>query len=264
MRTFYIAYAKIPQVVGQLGVLLDKFFFKIPWGYNIILIEKAGSLDQRIWYAQQTIENGWSRNVLQVWIKSNLYERQGKAIHNFENTLPKVQSDLAEQTLKDPYCFDFLTLASNAREKDIEQGLVDRIQKFLLELGQGFAFVGRQDPLEIEGDPYYLDLLFYHLKLRCYVVIELKAREFQPEHVGKLNFYLSAVDDLLRHPDDKPTIGLLLCKNKKKVKVEYALRNLNKPIGVASFETQLVEALPKEYRSSLPTIEQIEEELSKG
>ncbi len=199
--------------------------------------------------------------MLETWIKSDLYSRQGKAVTNFQLTLPKPQSDLADQVLKDPYCLDFITLADNYREKELEDGLIVHMQKFLLELGKGFAFVGRQYPLTVSDKEYYVDLLFYHLKLRCYMVVELKAKAFKPGDAGQMNFYLSAVDDLLRHPEDKPTIGLLLCKTKDKVLAEYALRDLNKPISVVSYETTLVESLPKDLKSSLPTIEEIEAEL---
>jgi predicted nuclease of restriction endonuclease-like (RecB) superfamily len=194
-------------------------------------------------------------------IDSRLLKRQGKAITNFSATLPPTESDAATQIFKDPYLFDFLGTADPRREREIEQSLIDHIQKFLLELGAGFAFVGRQVPLEVEEQNFHLDLLFYHLKLRCFVVIELKAVAFDPAFAGQLNFYLSAVDDLLRHPDDKPTIGLLLCREKKRLIVEYALRDLNKPIGVADWETQLVRKLPKELKGSLPSIEELEQEL---
>lgn len=258
MRAFYLAYEKVSQAVRQID---DLPFFRIPWGHNVILVTRIKDDQQRLWYAEKTIENGWSRSVLDIWIDSDLYNRQGKAINNFQETLPRPQSDLANQTLKDPYCFDFLTLAGDALEKDIEDGLVGHVQKFLLELGQGFALVGRQVPLEVDGDTHYVDLLFYHYKLRCFVVIELKATEFKPEHAGQINFYLSAVDDMMRHPDDKPTIGILLCKTKKSLKVEYALRGIKKPIGVESFETKIVASLPKEYRGTLQTIQELEDEL---
>jgi predicted nuclease of restriction endonuclease-like (RecB) superfamily len=183
-------------------------------------------------YIQQVIENGWSRSILEHWIESDLYCRQGKAVTNFKQILPAIQSDLAEQVLKDPYNFSFLALDKEYREQELEQGLVDHIQKFLLELGDGFAFVGRQYCIEVEGEDYFIDLLFYHLKLRCYVVIELKAKGFDPRDAGQMNFYLSAVDDLLKHPSDHPSIGILLCKTKNKVKVEYALRRCKSPISV--------------------------------
>lgn len=234
---------------------------QIPWGHNIVLLDKVSTIEERLWYAQQTVENGWSRSVLGMWIESDLYSRQGKAITNFKDTIPSLQSDLAEQTLKDPYNFQFLSLEKKFREKELEQGLVDHIQKFLLELGEGFAFVGRQFKIEVSGKEHFLDLLFFHLKLRCYIVVELKASDFDPRDAGQLNFYLSAVDDLLRHEDDKPTIGLLLCKGKDRCTVEYALRDVRKPIGVADYQVKLVESLPKDLIGSLPTVEEIEAEL---
>lgn len=260
MRAFYLAYEKVQQAVGQLDELP---IFHIPWGHNVVLITKLKTIEQRIWYAQKAIEHGWSRNILEMQIASKLHNRSGKAITNFSKTLPSPHSDMAQQSLKDPYVFDFLTLRNDYVEHEVEQGLIDNIQKLLLELGKGFSFVGRQYHLEIGGDDFYIDLLFYHMKLRCFVVVELKSTAFKPEYAGQLNFYLSAVDDLLRHPDDKPTIGLLLCKTKNNVVAEYALRNFNSPIGVAEYETKLVEKLPKEFKSSLPTIEEIESELEK-
>jgi predicted nuclease of restriction endonuclease-like (RecB) superfamily len=235
----------------------------IPWGQNVILLQKLKDPLLRLWYAHKAIEHGWSRAVLTQHIETQLHKREGKAVTNFQRTLPPPQSDLAEQTLKDPYNFDFLTLRSNAHERDLEQGLLDHIQKFLLELGVGFAFVGRQYHLEISGQDYYLDLLFYHLHLRCYVVIDLKMKAFEPEFAGKMNFYLSAVDDQLRHTDDKASIGLLLCKERDHLTVEYALRDLKKPIGVAQWQTKLVESLPKNLKGSLPTVEEIEAELGR-
>ena len=215
--------------------------------------------DEREWYLRQTIEHGWSRNVLVQQIESQLYQRQGKALTNFAQTLPVPQSELAQQLLKDPYTFDFLTLGKAALERDLERGLLAHLREFLLELGIGFAFVGSQQHLEIGGQDFYLDLLFYHLRLRCFVVIELKVSEFQPEFVGKMNFYLSAVDDLLKHPSDEPSIGIILCKTKNNVIVEYALRDTNKPMGVSTY--QLTESLPKQLKGSLPTIEELEAEL---
>lgn len=231
---------------------------QIPWGHNMLLLDKISDTKTREWYIKKTIENGWSRTVLDHWIDSGLHERHGKAITNFESTLPLPQSDLAHETLKDPYSFDFLTLRERFNEKELENGLIDHIQRFLLELGAGFAYVGRQINLHIGNQDFFIDLLFYHLKLRCYVVVELKAVAFQPEHAGKMNFYLSAVDDLMKHKDDNPTIGLLLCKTKDKVIVEYALRDIKKPLGVAEYETKIVESLPNNLRGSLPTIEEIE------
>src|SRR5262249_54401428 len=198
------------------------------------------------------------------WIESGLYERQGKAQTNFERTLPRAQSDLARETLKDPYKFEFLTLADETIEKELEEGLLAHIRKFLIELGAGFAFVGQQVQLDVGGDDFYIDLLFYHLKLRCYVVIEVKTTAFKPEYAGKMNFYLSAVDDLLRHPDDKPSIGIILCKTKNRVVAEYALRDLAKPVGVSSYITKLVESLPPALRESLPSPKELEAELKKN
>jgi predicted nuclease of restriction endonuclease-like (RecB) superfamily len=235
---------------------------QIPWRQNIALLEKLTDLGTRTWYATQTIEQGWSRDILVLQIHGRAHERQGKATTNFKTTLPPGDSDMAAQVFKDPYLFDFLGTADPRREHEVELALVEHIQRFLLELGAGFAFVGRQVPLEVGDQDFFIDLLFYHLKLRCYVVVELKAVPFEPAAVGQLNLYLSAVDDLLRHSDDKPTIGLLLCRSKDKVVVEYALRDLRKPIGVAEWETRLVETLPAELRSSLPTVEEIEAELA--
>ncbi len=253
MRQFAEAY---PESIRETAVS------QIPWGHNIMLLQRVDTFQKRMWYAQQTIENGWSRDVLAAWIESNLYGRQGKAINNFKKTLPGLQSDLAEQTLKDPYNFSFLAFDKKYREEELEQGLIDHIQKFLMELGQGFAFIGRQYNLEVSGREYLIDLLFYHLKLRCYIVVELKATDFDPRDAGQMSFYLSAVDDLLRHPEDRPAIGMILCKTKDKIVVEYALRDNYKPIGVASYETRIMESLPDNLKGSLPTIEEIEAEFS--
>lgn len=237
---------------------------EIPWGHNVWLLEKLKDPATRLWYAAKTVEHGWSRNILSHQIENSLHKRQGRAITNFEQTLPPPQSDLAQQAIKDPYVFDFLTLGADAREKELEQGLLEHIQKFMLEMGVGFAFVGRQVHLGVGGEDYFLDLLFYHLKLRCYVVIDLKIGGFKPEYAGKMNFYLSAVDDRMRHPDDKPTIGLLLCKEKEKITVEYALRDMKKPIGVAQWRTRLIESLPKRLQGRLPSVKEIEKELGYG
>jgi len=260
MIAFYKAYPNCPTAVGQIE---DNPILLIPWGNISIILEKVQDNKQRLWYAKKTIENGWSRSTLLLWIESDLYKRQGKAINNFKAILPEPDSDLAEQTLKDPYNFDFLTMDNEAREREIEKGLMSHIQKFLLELGQGFSFVGQQYHLEVGEKDFYIDLLFYHLKLRCFIVVELKNTEFIPEYAGKLNFYLSAVDDLLRVESDKPTIGLLLCKTKDNYMAEYALRDIKKPIGISSYTTKLVETLPKEFKGKLPTIKEIEIELSK-
>jgi predicted nuclease of restriction endonuclease-like (RecB) superfamily len=232
---------------------------QLPWFHNCIILDKIKDRAERLWYIQAAIEHGWSRNVLAIQIEAGLYGRQGKAITNFTKALPTPQSDLAQQLLKDPYNFDFLTLSKDADEREVEIGLVAHIQKFLLELGTGFAFVGRQYPLEIAGDDYRLDLLFYHLRLRCFVVIDLKSGPFKPEYAGKMNFYLAAVDDMLKHPSDNPTIGLILCKSKKELVVEYALRNTATPMGIAEFRH--LEKLPAELKGSLPSIEEIEAEL---
>lgn len=242
--------------------IVQRVIAQLPWRQNIALLERVTSPEDRLWYAQQAIQHGWSQPILCLQIESGLHERQGKAITNFPATLPPADSDLASQVFKDPYLFDFLGTADPRREREVEQALTDHIQRFLLELGAGFAFMGRQVHLEIEDRDFYIDLLFYHVKLRCYVVVELKAVPFEPEFVGKLNLYLSAVDDLMRHPDDKPTIGLLLCRSKKELVVEYALRDLKKPVGVASWETRIVKSLPKEFKGVLPSVEEIEKEFA--
>jgi len=234
----------------------------MPWRQNIALLERVASGETRLWYAQKAVEHGWSRDILALQIEQRAHERHGRALTNFEATLPPGDSDMAAQIFKDPYVFDFLGTADPRREREVEQALVDHIQRFLLELGVGFAFVGRQVHLEVGDQDFYIDLLFYHLKLRCFVVLELKSVMFDPAFVGQLNLYLSAVDDLMRHADDKPTIGLVLCRSKNKIVVEYALRHLRRPIGVAEWETTLVESLPEDLRGSLPTVEEIEAELA--
>ncbi|MEK7388066.1 MAG: PDDEXK nuclease domain-containing protein [Elusimicrobiota bacterium] len=244
--------------------IVQRVVARLPWRQNIALIERLSDVKTRLWYARESLRNGWSQPTLSLQIESRAHERHGKALSNFKELLPPAQSDMAGQIFKDPYLFDFLGTADPHREREVEQTLVDHIQRFLLELGTGFAFVGRQVHLEIGDDDFYVDLLFYHLKLRCYVVIELKAVPFKPEFLGKLNMYLSAVDDLLRHPEDKPTIGLLLVKEKKKLVVEYALRGVQKPIGVAHWETKIVESLPADLKGVLPTVEELEKELENG
>ncbi len=239
------------QLVAQLN--------KIPWGHNILIFTKSKNIAIAQFYIQQTILNAWGRETLALQIKSQLFERQGKAITNFKNTLPQPMSDLAQQTLKDPYNFDFVAMSATMKERDVEKQLVNQISKFLLELGKGFAFVGQQYHLEIAENDYYLDLLFYHIKLKCYVVVELKNTKFTPEYTGKMNFYLSAVDTLLKQEDDKPTIGILLCRDKNNIEAEFALRGINKPIGISEFS--FTEILPDELKSSLPTIEDLEKEL---
>lgn len=252
MRAFAEAYPDVSivqQVAGQ-----------IPWFHNCILLDKVKDPIEREWYISQTIQHGWSRNVLLHHIESRLYRRQGKAITNFDRTLPAPQSELARQVLKDPYVFDFLSISEKAKERDLEKALLEQIRSFLLELGIGFAFVGSQYHLEVGGEDFYIDLLFYHLRLRCFVVIELKIGEFQPEFAGKMNFYLSAVDDLLRHKDDHPSIGIILCKTKNQVIAEYALRDTRKPIGISGYK--LTGTLPKSLKGSLPSIEELEASLS--
>lgn len=252
MRQFYLfflsEFKKVPQPVGLL-----------PWGHIRVLLSKVKDISVYLFYAIETIENGWSRNILILQIEKQLHGRVGTALTNFDKVLSSPNSELAQQTIKDPYLFDFVTVGRDARERDVELQLVKNITKFLLELGKGFAFIGRQYPLTINGKDRFLDLLFYHTRLKCYVVVELKIGEFQPEYAGKLNYYLSAVDDLVSAKDDNPTIGIILCKGKDKMDVEYALRDMNKPIGVSSY---ILESIPVDLESSLPTIEQIEEQLA--
>jgi predicted nuclease of restriction endonuclease-like (RecB) superfamily len=241
--------------------IVQEVLAQIPWYHHIALMEKCRTPEERLWYARQSAKKGWSHDILSLQIGSRAHRRHGKALSNFKATLPPPDSDMAAQVFKDPYLFDFLGTADLRRERQIEQKLVNHIQRFLLELGSGFAFVGRQIQLAFAGRDYFLDLLFYHLELRCYVVIELKAGSFDPAFIGQINVYLSAVDDLLRYPGDKPTIGLVLCRSKDSIVVEYALRDLNKPIGVAGWETKIVESLPKHLKGSLPTVEELEAEL---
>ncbi len=255
MRAFAEAYPDeqiVQQIVGRL-----------PWGHNVVILTKFKDPKLREWYALACIEHGWSRAVLEAQIETHLHERQGKAVTNFQRTLPALTSDLAQQITKDPYIFDFLSIRDDYNERVLEQGLIEHVQRFLLELGAGFAFVGRQFHLEVGGDDFYIDILFYHLKLRCFVVIDLKAREFIPEYAGKMNFYLSAVDDLLRHPEDKPSIGIILCKSQNRIITEYALRDIKKPVGVSGYITKLVGSLPAKFKGVLPSPEEIEAELSK-
>lgn len=261
------AVAKLPRTkilegssASKVAAQLAESVFGVPWSHNLILMEKVKNPVARLWYVRQTLEHGWSRNILQMQIKSDAYARAGQAVTNFERTLPAEQSDLAHQALKDPFVFDFLTLEEPFHERELETGLVRHLERFLLELGQGFSFVGRQYHLQVSGNDFYLDLVFYHLKLRCFVVIELKKGDFKPEYAGKMNFYCSVVDDHLRHETDKRTIGLILCQSKDRILAEYALRDIHKPIGVSDYE--LTRALPEELKSSLPTIEEIETELS--
>lgn len=234
---------------------------QLPWGHNITLMYEVPDKKEREFYIKKVKEHGWSRNVLSMQIETNLYQREGKAVTNFDTRLPVPHSDLVKATLRNPYLFDFLSLGSDAHEREVEKGLIAHIEKFLLELGEGFAFLGRQYPLQVEDQDFYIDLLFYHIKLRSFIVIELKSGKFKPEYAGKMNFYLSVVDDLLRQPGDNPSIGLILCRSKVGVLAEYALRDMTKPIGLAEYK--LTEALPKEIKTLLPTIEELEIELSK-
>lgn len=225
-------------------------------------MDKVKNSDQRLWYIQKTMENGWSRNILTMQIETDLYTRQGKAISNFKETLPALQSDLARQTLKDPYNFEFLGIAADALEHEVEKASLEHIRDFLLELGKVFAFVGSQYHLDIGGEDFYLDLLFYHTQLRCYIVIDLKSGKFKPEYAGKMNFYLNVVDDTLKHPDDQSSIGLILCKDKNEIIAEYSLKGHTKPTGVSEY--QLTEALPTELKGKLPSVEELEAELKEG
>jgi len=246
----------IQQPVG-----LNFDLLAVPWGHHVVLLGKVKSVDEALFYLQQTIENNWSRAVLTLQIEQDLFSRKGKAITNFQQTLPEKQALMAGQILKDPYNFGFLTLENKLQELDIERQLTEHITKFLLELGKGFAFIGRQYPLQVGDKDYRLDLLFYHIRLRCFVVIDLKVVEFEPEFAGKMNFYLSVVDDQIKIADDQPSIGIILCKNKNKLEVEYALQGMSKPIGVSEFT--VTQALPAELKSTLPTIEEFENELNK-
>lgn len=234
---------------------------QIPWGHVVMLMYSNLDKKEQEFYINGTIKNGWSRNILSMQIETNLYKRQGGAITNFQEKLSFPQSDLAKSTLKNPYLFDFLSLGEEAHEREVEKGLMKHIEKFLLELGEGFAFLGRQYHLHVEDQDFYIDLLFYHIKLRSFIVVELKVGKFKPEYAGKMNFYLSAVDDLLRQPGDNPSIGLILCRSKVGVLAEYTLRDMTKPIGLAEY--RLSESLPENIKTALPTIEELEAELTK-
>lgn len=251
MRAFAQAWPEL-EFVQQL-------LHKLPWGHHLVLLDKLDTAEQRRWYAAKVIEHNWSRNILDMQIENRLLERTGTAVTNFEHILPKPESDLARQSLKDPYRFDFLGLTEHALERDIEHALVKHVTEFLLELGAGFAFVGRQVLLDVGGDEFFIDLLFYHLKLRCYVVIELKGGKFKPEHLGQLGFYMTAIDRQVKSEHDNATIGLLLCRSKNKVVAEYALGDKSQPMGIAEYKR--LESLPTELQTSLPSIEQIEREL---
>jgi predicted nuclease of restriction endonuclease-like (RecB) superfamily len=251
--------AKVQQAAAK---PTDSLLWSIPWFHHVILLEKVKDLPTRVWYMRETLTHGWSRNILSLQIAGDAHARRGKAITNFAVTLPAPQSDLAQQSLKDPYIFDFLTLTEPFQERELETGLVRHLEKFLLELGQGFAFVGRQYRLDVGGEDFYIDLLFYHLRLRAFVVIDLKRGPFKPEYAGKLNFYCNVVNDTLKHPSDAPTIGLILCQTKDNVLAEYSFAGIDKPIGISTYE--LTRALPPSLQSALPTVEQIEAELAAG
>lgn len=258
IRQWYVFYNQenliAKQAVSQL--------VQIPWGHNIAIISKCKNIDEALFYIQKTIQNNWSRSVLTHHIESDLFKRKGKAITNFKVTLPAPQSDLAKETLKDPYNFDFLTITEKHNEKELEDALINHVTKFLLELGAGFSYIGQQYKLDIAGDEFFIDLLFYHVKLHCYVVVELKSVKFKPDFAGKLNFYVSAVDGVLKSEQDNATIGILICKSKNDTVVEYALKDVHKPIGVSEYI--ITKKLPDEFKSSLPSIEEIEAELSGG
>ena len=267
MRAFYSAWTEgisnLQQPVGDLdGKKLPQAVGDLPWGHNLQLLSKLKDPNKRLWYAHMVVKHGWSRSVLVHQIESDLYGRQGKAITNFPETLPAPQSDLANQLLKDPYHLDFLAVGPDVTERQLEMALLDRLKNFLLELGKGFAFVGNQVHLEVGGKDFFLDLLFYHLHLRCFVVIDLKVEEFKPEFAGKMNFYLAAVDDLVRHPDDNPSIGLILCKEKNRIVVEFALKTSRHPVGVAEYK--FTNRLPKKYQAELPTPKELRQQLRKA
>lgn len=267
MRAFYSAWTEaisnLQQPVGDLdGNKLPQAVGDLPWGHNLQLLSKLKDPNKRLWYAHMVSKHGWSRSVLVHQIESDLYGRQGKAITNFPDTLPAPQSDLAKQPLKDPYHLDFLAVGPDVTERQLEIALLDRLKNFLLELGKGFASVGNQVHLDVGGKDFYLDLLFYHLNLRCYVVIDLKVEEFKPEFAGKMNFYLAAVDDLVRHPDDNPSIGLILCKEKNRIVVEFALKTSRHPVGVAEYK--ITNRLPKKYQAELPTPKELRQQLRKA
>lgn len=258
-KSFYLFYIQSSTILQQVGAKLDNEIFSIPWRHQVEIISKCKSVEEAIFYVQQTIENGWSRNVLLNIIDVKLYETKGKSLTNFKTHLPSPQSDLAQQTLKDPYNFDFLGLREKYNERELEDALISNITKFLLELGSGFSYVGRQQKIEVGGQDFYIDLLFYHLKLRCYIVVELKAEEFKPEYVSKLGFYVSAINHQLKLPEDHPTIGLLICKSKNEVIAQYTLESTTQPIGISEYELNTL--YPKEVKNAIPSIEEIENEL---
>ena len=253
----FSASAKVPQPVAQ---FLEPLLWSVPWAHHVILMDKVPELPTRRWYMDQTLSNGWSRNVLALQIDARAHARRGKAVSNFATQLPAPQSDLAQQSLKDPYIFDFLTLTEPFQERELELELVRHLEKFLLELGQGFAFVGKQYRLDVGEEDFYIDLLFYHLRLRAFVAVDLKKGKFKPEYAGKLNFYCNVVNDRLKLPTDAPTIGLILCQTRDQLLAEYSFAGIDKPIGISTYE--LTRALPARLQSVLPTVEEIEAELA--
>jgi predicted nuclease of restriction endonuclease-like (RecB) superfamily len=275
MKQFYLFYSQDSEsphqagaereemILHQVGAELDDCpIFQIPWRHHMEIMSKCHSINEALFYVQKTIENGWSRAMLMNFVEMDLYASQGKALNNFSRLLPDAQSDLARETLKDPYTFDFITLTEGYKERELETALVDNITKFLLELGQGFAYVGRQVPIQIGTKEKFIDLLFYHLKLRCYIVVELKATDFEAAYTGQLGLYVSAVNHQMKAAVDNPTIGLLICKTKDNIEAQYSLESSSQPLGISEY--QLSKLLPKDFKSSLPSIEEIEQELGKS
>ena len=260
-RQFYLYYNQEDTIWKQVVSKLPETIFNVPWGHHIIIMNRAKDVHEALFYCTKTIENGWSRAILEYQIETDLAGRQGKAIHNFDTTLPALQSELANELLKDPYNFDFLSLSEQALERDLEDGLTQHLSQFLLELGKGFAYMGRQYPIRVGSKEYRTDLLFYHTKLKCYIVIELKLKSFEPEFVGKLNFYISAINEFIKDEADKPTIGILLCKDKDSFEVEFALKDIHKPIGVSAFTYK---ELPEEIRQALPEIKELTDRLEQA
>ncbi|WP_311325561.1 PDDEXK nuclease domain-containing protein [Capnocytophaga sputigena] len=260
MRQWYLFYNQQNRIGKQLVSQLEVSLFSVPWGHHLMIMQRCKDIQEAIFYVYKTIENHWSRSVLEHQIELNLYERQGKAITNFQQQLPIATSDLAQELTKDPYVFDFLSITGSYTEKELQQYLEDQMTKFLLELGKGFCFYGKQVHINVGGDDFYIDLLFYNVQLHCYVVVELKTIKFKPEHIGQLKFYVTAINRQLRTEADNPTIGLLICKDKNDVVAEYTLDDIHNPIGISSYK--LFDELSKDYKSSLPSIEEIEKQLN--